>query len=66
MKHRKAGGRIEHAPGVRERRFGTGPKLQEAVVNDVAAEPEAVDEAAPVEAEAEPAEAEAETVATPE
>jgi large subunit ribosomal protein L19 len=61
-------GRVGKKARVRERRFGTGPKLQEAeqpeaVVDDVPAEPE---EAAPVEAEAEPAEAEAETVATPE
>ena len=59
-------GRVGKKARVRERRFGTGPKLQEAVVDDVAADPEAVEEAAPVEAEAEPAEAEAETVATPE
>ena len=63
-------GRVGKKARVRERRFGTGPPLQEAeqpaVVDDVPAEPEAVEEAAPVEAEAEPAEAEAETVATPE
>jgi len=63
-------GRVGKKARVRERRFGTGPQLQEAeqpaVVDDVPPEPEAVEEAAPVEAEAEPAEAEAETVATPE
>src|SRR6184192_1828031 len=58
-------GRVGKKARVRERRFGTGPQLQEAeqpaVVDDVPPEPEAVEEAAPVEAEAEPAEAEAET-----
>ena len=54
-------GRVGKKARVRERRFG-GPQMAEQVFD----EPEAVEEAEPVEAEAEVAEPEAETVATPE
>jgi len=54
-------GRVGKKARVRERRFG-GPQMAEPVFD----EPEAVEEAEPVEAEAVVAEPEAETVATPE
>ena len=59
-------GRVGKKARIRERRFG-GPQMAEQVLDEpVAEEPEAVEEAEPVEDAAVEAEPETETVATPE